>query len=94
MRWLSVMAAKATPEPKRRNGARPKRSEGPEDGGNFVLREELALGAKGKIVASEGFWAATAAIGRNAMQTEADARQGERCEKTWERIQTIGMAGR
>jgi hypothetical protein len=48
-----------------------------------------AARAKGKIVAVAGFWAATAAIGRNAMQTEADVHNAGRCEMTWKRIRIV-----
>ncbi|TXT42367.1 MAG: hypothetical protein FD139_3679, partial [Methylocystaceae bacterium] len=37
----------------------------------FCRARNWRLNAKGKIVADVGFWAATAAIGRNAMQPEA-----------------------
>ena len=91
MRWLSVMAAKATPEPKRRKAQGLSSAEDPKAAA-ILMREELARSAKGKIVAAAGFWAATAAIGRNAMQPEADAHKGERCEKTSKRIRIVGTA--
>jgi hypothetical protein len=54
----------------------------------ILLGAELARSAKGKIVAVAGYWAATAAIGRNAMQREAGVRNRERC-KNARRIQNV-----
>ena len=78
MRWLSVMAAKATPEPKRRKAQGRSSAEDPEMAIILPCARNWRLSAKGKIVAAAGFWAATAAIGRNAMQPEVGARNGER----------------
>jgi len=74
------MAAKGDAEPKRPKSARPKQSGGPEGRGNFACARNWRFSAKGKIVAAAGFWAATAAIGRNAMQPESGALDRERWE--------------
>jgi len=66
------MTAKAMPEPKRREARGRSKAEDPKATA-ILLREELARCAKGKIAAAAGFWAATAAIGRNAMHPEAGA---------------------
>jgi hypothetical protein len=45
-------------EPKRRRRREAKAQRRTPSGGNFVLREELARGAKGKNVAATGFYCA------------------------------------
>jgi len=65
------MVAKAMSELKRCQARGRSTAEDPKAAA-ILLREELARSsAKGKIVVDAGFWAATAAIGRNAMQPEA-----------------------
>ncbi|MBM3552958.1 MAG: hypothetical protein FJX45_14640 [Alphaproteobacteria bacterium] len=73
------MAAKAMSEPKRCQARGRSTAEDPKAAA-ILLREELALKRQGENRRGFGFWAATAAVGRNAMQPEAGACNGERWE--------------
>ena len=55
LRWLSVMSAIGPNGTKRRRRREAKAKRRTLSGGNFVLREELARSAKGKIVDATGF---------------------------------------
>ena len=85
------MAAKATPEPKRRKGARPKQSGGPEGRGNFVSREELARQRQGENCRGRRVLGGDCGHRTKRHATGGGRSQGERCEKT-RRIRIVGNA--